>query len=426
MMTRSTRIVGLSRRDYTHKAPLSQVGGKPLIRQSNTKEQATRGEDYEHSRKREVATDDEPESSSEEGSQYENSRGQEENKTDEGQRDIRLQASTRTGSAAKRKRKEEGNPLPSASATASTDDDDRLSSWQSSQTRTTKRTYNNKFKGSQSHQQHSGGFRHVPLRDEAKEDHQSFRIPPTMSFEESRGAQKRTKVKTSSIENDEESVGFRQPATFREDILESPPKKFINPPGHSAISVPSSALTIGELDFDFDDDLSSLSSPPSDLVSPSEDDEEDENVKIQKQPEQSLCPNCNAPVDPDLLSEYLIKPNRRLRDDRVFCESHKMFKAEKEWENNKYPAIDWAKFDSRVQKHLAEFERLLIPNPAGFFRGRFESTMKEGQAKVFKLSIKEDGGERLSCGYYGPKGASKMFVPHIFSDCFACHLFSSG
>jgi hypothetical protein len=35
--------------------------------------------------------------------------------------------------------------------------------------------------------------------------------------------------------------------------------------------------------------------------------------------------------------------------------------------------------------------------------------MKSGQAKNFRLTLDGDGLEKITCGYYGTKGAGKMY-----------------
>ncbi|EED16691.1 conserved hypothetical protein [Talaromyces stipitatus ATCC 10500] len=381
-MSTASRRVGQSRRNHTAGPPLTQVGGKPIVRGSSNDDMLK--EKKNQSQKPEPATDDEPLSSSEEESEKEESKEREEEENH--QRESEVAKEVRQEGAAKRKRDEGKNNNPPSSSQADDKDAwfDRISSQRSRNS---------------SSQAKYGEFK-MPRDFDAEKGSDAFLSPRNIDVPPTpRKAQKRTNGSTANSSKNKEEIAFRMPAAFEEDLydrLSSPVNQFKDPPGQSLTSVPSSAFTAREFDLDFDDDLSSLSSPPSSL---SEDD---------KTPSKSLCPNCNAPVDSDLLGEYLVQPHRRLRDDRLFCESHKVNKAEKEWTNNKYPTIDWDTFDQRVRDHLPEFERLLVPNPTTFFRGRFESTLKDGQAKVFKMSLEDDSVERLSCGYYGPKGASKM------------------
>lgn len=208
---------------------------------------------------------------------------------------------------------------------------------------------------------------------------------------------------------------FRMPLAFGDDSMldriSADPTKFKEPRSEPSASTISSSLASKDAVFD---EVHPVSSPLSELsLSAFPDDisllkskEEDPDVEVVE----SLCPNCSAPVDAGLLDEFLAMPNRRLRDERRFCERHKLHKAEKEWTEKGYPAIDWGAFESRIQQHFPTLDKQLVPQSTSFFRGRLESAMKSGQAKNFRLTLEGDSLENMSCGYYGPKGASRMSV----------------
>lgn len=409
-----SRHVGLTRRGHTEGAPLSQAGGRPLSRGSQNV--VTPKEEISTSQKVEPATDDEPLSSSEEESEAERVKKQEleERKEEDRQFQEKVAKDTNKKGAGKRKRdgRRKSNP-PSSNARTDEDNGYDIFGMRSSQKLASSQA---KTYSSQSNINKLSGFqipREIAVKDRKSESPVDFINPRNIEWKSPRKSQKKTNGSTANGYKKEEDTTFRMPAALKEDPFDSIPlpiSQFKEPPGQSTTSDPSSAFTAGDFDFDFDDSISSLSSPPSELASLLSEDDDDGTQNIPTNTEQSLCPNCNAPVDPDLLGEYLIRPNRRLKDDRLFCESHKMNKAEKDWTDNKYPTIDWDTFDKRVQGHLLELERLLVPNPSTFFRGRFESTLNDGQAKVFKFDLEGDSTEGLSCGYYGPKGANKMLV----------------
>lgn len=403
-------------RNYTGGAPLSQAGGKPIPRGPQN---GVTPKEENSSTKPEPATDDEPLSSSEEESESERLKRQEEEERKK-EEDRQFQEKVAKEKAAKdtnkksgkRKRDDGKKSNPPSSSALSNDDGLMFGGIRSSQ----------KMASSQSkkYSSQSNGFqmpKEIPVKDPVKDgkfkSSENFITPKKIDLKSPRKSQKTTNGSSANKSKKEKGTTFRMPAPLKEDPSDNisiPASQFKEPPGQSTTSAPSSAFTAGEFDFDDFDDLSSLSSPPSDLASLLSADDDEETKNISTNTEQSLCPNCNAPVDPELLGEYLIRPNRRLKDDRLFCESHKMNKAEKDWTDNRYPTIDWDTFDKRVQGHLSELERLLVPNPSTFFRGRFESTLNDGQAKVFKFDLEGDSTEGLSCGYYGPKGANKMFV----------------
>lgn len=397
-------------RSYTGGPPLSQAGGKPIPR--GPQNSVTPREANSQSKKAEPATDDEPLSSSEEENESERLKRQEEERKEDDRHFQEKVAKDTNKKVGKRKRDNgKKSDLPSSSA-LSNDDWLMFGGIRSSQ----------KLASSQSkrYSSQSNGFQ-MPKEvavDGKFESPGNFITPQDVKCESPRKSQKRTNGSSANNFKKEKDTTFRMPAPLREDPSDNmslPASQFKEPPGQSTTSAPSSAFTAGEFDFDDSDDLSSLSSPPSELASLLSADDDEETKNISTNTEQSLCPNCNAPVDPELLGEYLILPNRRLKDDRLFCESHKMNKAEKDWTDKKYPTIDWDTFDKRVQGYLSELERLLVPNPSTFFRGRFESTLNDGQAKVFKFDLEGDSTEGLSCGYYGPKGANKMSVSYKHS-----------
>lgn len=414
-MSSRPRRVGMGRA-YTGGAPLSQVNGEPIKRGSQ--KDVTPKEETSRSQKTEPATDDEPLSSSEEESEGERLKKQEgERKSEENQkREEEIAKVANRKGAGKRKRDDGKKSNPPSSSALTSDDNGHMFGVRSSQNiPTSQLTYGTKSSGN-----NLGGFqvpRQIDVNDGRPASPGDFRNPPTINVVSPHKSQKKTNGSTANGSKSGKDTPFRMPAALKEDPSDSislPVSQFKDPPGQYTTSAPSSAFTTGdfELDLDFDDDLSSLSSPPSELASLLSADDDEETQSQPAPTEQSLCPNCNAPVDPDLLGEYLIRPNRRLKDDRLFCESHKMNKAEKDWTDNKYPTIDWDTFDKRVQGHLPELERLLVPNPSTFFRGRFESALNDGQAKVFKFSLEGDSTEGLSGGYYGPKGANKMSVSY--------------
>ena len=216
------------------------------------------------------------------------------------------------------------------------------------------------------------------------------------------------------------------------DVPSSPPKRaieFKNPPAFPVDSTSSSSFATSSareppvFDDDDDDDDSPLSTP---LSSASSDflnelsqwgDMEVDTTAPRPppptktlRPEESLCPMCKQPVDPGLLLTFLEQPRQRIRDQKRFCESHQGDTAEKEWTEKRYPTIDWATFDKRLEGHFADLERLLAPDSASYYRNLLDSELKSGQAKNFRLTLDGNGLENMSCGYYGTRGAAKMWV----------------
>jgi hypothetical protein len=201
----------------------------------------------------------------------------------------------------------------------------------------------------------------------------------------------------------DEADGFVIPREFDlfSPISKSQGAEFKEPLALPSNSIPSSSLASDNQMNDFDDGspLSSLGSISSGMsLSPTP--EPIENP--------SLCPMCKEPVDRELLQEFLLQPNQRVREQQRFCEGHKKRSAEKEWSDKGYPTIKWETFDERIRHHFPSLDKILVPDSPSYYRNFLDSTMKAGKAKNFRLTISGDSLENMSCGYYGSKGASRM------------------
>lgn len=253
-------------------------------------------------------------------------------------------------------------------------------------------------------------------------------------------SQRDAKAEEQSTENKEE-VGFKFPMDI--DLGSPPPrtkarsktksKRDVKVNGASpkathpndTISSSSLAASSGKNDWLFETDGSSLSTPLSSADSSfilelsqvdarlkSVADSEDE-----PQPIQSLCPVCNEEVDPELLQAFRSKPRQRIRDQMRFCESHQQTTAEKQWRERGYPTIDWNNFDERIQAHFADIEQLLVPDSPSYYHNVLVSALKSGKARNFRLTLAGDALETISCGYYGTRGATVMYVfLHLFLE----------
>ncbi|OKL59531.1 hypothetical protein UA08_05425 [Talaromyces atroroseus] len=396
-MYRRTRLardasIALTRENNLRGVPLSQVGGIKIKQRDHNK-----GVENSPHVKQEPGTDDEPLSSSEEEETKEE--GEEEEKTIKEEEERKVAA--KKAGATKRKRNGRDDPETKSKSQKSNPPSSAPSDeiFHSSLNTNKPRKRTMYGKSSQHLASSQDSFKQPPpeYKDSRLQSTPAFQVPPT--------------VEVDGLPSLQKEPAFRMPAAIQ-DSHELHDVQFIQP----AACASSSALTAGDLDFilDDDDDLSPLSSPPSDVSLAMAAFADKGAATLPVDPtvtgttEQSRCPNCNAPVDADLLDEFLAQRGRRLRDERLFCERHKAHKAEKEWSAKGYPTIDWHTFDERIQRHFSALERLLVPSPSSFYRGLLESSMKAGQARVFKMSLEEDNLESLSCGYYGPKGASRM------------------
>lgn len=241
-----------------------------------------------------------------------------------------------------------------------------------------------------------------PPKNESEDDVPAFRMPKVVDSKPA--PRTRKKLKMPGENRRRLSSGFQNPLDVR-----CPGE----PPSLPSTAVSRSSLTSKELVSDDDESsLSSLSSVPSDgMPSFFADEQRDEKKNPRRESEESLCPMCKAPVDPGLLQEFLRTSNRRIREQQRFCEAHKIQTAEKEWTDRGYPKIDWEDLDQRIRGYFPDIDRLLVPNCTSFYRDILAAKLKSGKAQNFRIMMFDDDLDNMSCGYYGSKGASRMWVP---------------
>lgn len=161
------------------------------------------------------------------------------------------------------------------------------------------------------------------------------------------------------------------------------------------------------------DDDSPLSSPTSSTCEQmSQLDEFTTKEKRQPSPPpQALCPICRKEVDWASLELFKAKPKQRIREQVMFCESHKLRSAMDLWRDRGYPEIHWDGFEERVQSYFPELEKLLVPGASSYYRNILSTSFAPGKARNFRVRVDDAKTlETMTCGYYGTRGATKMYV----------------
>ncbi|KAL4765744.1 RTC4 family protein [Aspergillus foveolatus] len=230
------------------------------------------------------------------------------------------------------------------------------------------------------------------------------------------------------------SVTFGRRKTLDSSMTETHPPSSAPPPKSSVTSVEQDTESSDDeykgkqrkefkVPLDFDSDNLPSPSPPLDITDSENDSplssapsygsidlstENEDDSRSKFNPADYLCPMCKEPVDPGALLVFRAQPKQRIRDQRKFCESHKISSAEQEWKNAGYPTIDWDEFDQRIESHFSEIERLMVPDNSSYYRNYLKSMLKDGKAKNFALKFEGDALEALSCGYYGTRGSERM------------------
>ncbi|CAI7663892.1 unnamed protein product [Penicillium glandicola] len=166
----------------------------------------------------------------------------------------------------------------------------------------------------------------------------------------------------------------------------------------------------------YDDDDSPLSSPSS---STCEQMLEADKLAAKENhqplaPGPALCPMCHKEVDWPSLELFKSQPKQRIREQVLFCESHKLRSAMDLWRERGYPKIDWDGLEERVQSYFPELEKLLVPGAFSYYRNILSTSFAPGKAKNFRVRVSD--GERLetmACGYYGTRGATRIAQPRL-------------
>ncbi|KAF7515567.1 hypothetical protein PCG10_003148 [Penicillium crustosum] len=159
------------------------------------------------------------------------------------------------------------------------------------------------------------------------------------------------------------------------------------------------------------DDDSPLSSPTSSTCEQmSQLDEFTTKEKRQPSPPpQALCPICRKEVDWASLELFKAKPKQRIREQVMFCESHKLRSAMDLWRDRGYPEIHWDGFEERVQSYFPELEKLLVPGASSYYRNILSTSFAPGKARNFRVRVDDAKTlETMTCGYYGTRGATKI------------------
>jgi hypothetical protein len=230
------------------------------------------------------------------------------------------------------------------------------------------------------------------------------------------------------------SVTFGRRKTLDSSMTESHPPSSAPPPKSSVTSVEQDTESSDDeykgkqrkefkVPLDFDPDNLPSPSPPLDITDSENDSplssapsygsidlstENEDDSRTKFNPADHLCPMCKEPVDPGALLVFRAQPKQRIRDQRKFCESHKISSAEQEWKKAGYPTINWDEFDQRIESHFSEIEKLMVPDSSSYYRNYLKSMLKDGKAKNFALRFEGDALEALSCGYYGTRGSERM------------------
>jgi len=212
----------------------------------------------------------------------------------------------------------------------------------------------------------------------------------------------------SPFEDDNEPhLAFRSIPTDED----TPLKRFKHPSGSSKkedTTIDESPLTQLQVfkNYDFDDEEDLISTarnmlskhdalPATTNRTLDNNDEEDEDP-FMANTQRSLCPMCDAPVDPTHLLSF--GKHMNIRAQERFCRSHNIRTAKQTWEESGYPTIDWSALDSRISTHHSFIKTLINGTDSHFRRALTEKVDQGKDRNLFTMTT------NLTPGYYGNRG----------------------
>ena len=165
---------------------------------------------------------------------------------------------------------------------------------------------------------------------------------------------------------------------------------------------------------DFDDTLSGspLTSPSDSPEKPEFDNPREVTFFIPTK----ACPMCNAPVDKIFMEEHLPGIRPSVKQQTLFCRTHRLRDARAIWTKMAYPKdLGWTDFDARLQRHHPDIEAILSGRRTSFYRDIFAKHIASGQNRTLRQRLaREPDVEGLSSGYYGSKG-TKLIIQNILA-----------
>ncbi|MCJ1352829.1 MAG: hypothetical protein MMC33_002813 [Icmadophila ericetorum] len=140
-----------------------------------------------------------------------------------------------------------------------------------------------------------------------------------------------------------------------------------------------------------------------------------------EQSESAICPVCATPVPSSLLTDFILihstcpaDSRLTMRQQSLFCRTHKTETAHDTWRARGYPEIDWGELPARLENHQ-DVVSDIIKGQESFYRNVFEEKVRKGTGRTLVQSLMDMGEEAGSeTGYYGSRGA-KVMMDHIIT-----------
>ncbi|KAJ4338856.1 hypothetical protein N0V95_007954 [Ascochyta clinopodiicola] len=129
------------------------------------------------------------------------------------------------------------------------------------------------------------------------------------------------------------------------------------------------------------------------------------------------CAICNEPVTQDEYWDFWKGRKKTVKNQAAFCHGHKKATAQREYDDEGLPPIQWDELPQRIKKHRMSLHGILTGDIASTYRARYEPLALTGKAaavpskrtdlsptKQAQLASYALDDSAVYPGYYGPRG----------------------
>ena len=133
--------------------------------------------------------------------------------------------------------------------------------------------------------------------------------------------------------------------------------------------------------------------------------------------EAASCPLCHSPLDPDTHRAFWNGRDKTVKNQALFCHTHRAAAARAAYAAEGYPPIDWALLPSRIKSHRMALYRILADEAPSRFRARYAPLALTGKAAAVpskrtdlspslraELESQALDDAAVYPGYYGARG----------------------
>lgn len=133
------------------------------------------------------------------------------------------------------------------------------------------------------------------------------------------------------------------------------------------------------------------------------------------------CSICHEPVDQAAYWDFWKGRKKTIKNQALYCHTHKKAAAQRDFDAERFPAIDWAAIPDRIKKHRMALHKILTGDAPSTYRTRYEPLALTGKAatvpskradlspaKQAELASNALDDPAIYPGYYGPRGRRQI------------------